>query len=195
MKFLIAPTGLLLAALMLALAACDKPESAPEPPTSNAMEREHTPGSDPSGHTADLRARAAAAFSELGSAAQSRPESRPNSRSESRIGPQPWPQDLPQDWPRPASAQLLADSRTHGRGRLLLADLPGTPEQALDSFQWALVEAGFAAQRRDRKTTPPAPQAPRVLHVRRGAEEAILTFIDRDPVTRLEILFIDPDRG
>jgi hypothetical protein len=128
-----------------------------------------------------LLARADAAFEALGSGGRT--------RSESRIGPQPWPDDLPARWPRLDHAQVLSDTRRQEGDRLLLVDLPGTPDHALDRYREALEDVGFDVVR-------PNTQRPlHALHARRGADEVVLTFFGREHATRIEILFLDAASG
>jgi hypothetical protein len=174
---------IVLAAFMsFALAGCD---GAPPPGAGAAAEsnRPEQPAASiesaiHAGTQARIRARADAAFAALNSNGRS--------RFESRIGPQPWPEDLPANWPRPDHAQLLADTRRDGLGRLLLVDLPETPARALDSFREALLQSGFETRR------PRSGDTGHALHVRRGELEVTLTFIARERWTRLEILFLCP---
>ena len=111
------------------------------------------------------------------------------SRSQSRIGPQPWPSDLPTGWPQPDDAVVLADTRRGGDARLLLIDLPDTLEDALDRYRRALNQNGFETQE------PQGPRTLSALHARRGAWEAVLTFIGRERATRVEILLLDRAAG
>ncbi len=138
---------------------------------------------------AAVRARADAAFAALD---PGRIE-----RSRTRIGPQPWPRDLPAAWPRLDPARVVADSVRPGRGRLLLVDVPGAPEHALESLREALDERGFETRRPERL------RAPIALHAWLGDDDVVLTFHDREydrehdreRHTRLEILFVEPASG
>ncbi len=171
---------MLVAFMSVALASCDgaTPPEAGAAAESSGTGRPATSieAAIHTGTHARIRARADAAFAAL--------DSNRRMRSESRIGPQAWPEDLPADWPRPDHAQLLADTRRDKLGRLLLVDLPDTRARALDAYQEALRQNGFEVRR------PRSGNTGHALHVRRGELEAILTFIDRERTTRLEILFL-----
>lgn len=156
---------------LLGLTACDGSESvearsnAPvEASAATSIRRE------------DIRTRADTAFAELAAAGRS--------RFETRIGPQPWPRDLPSNWPQPTGARVVADTAQQAGDRLLLVDLPGTPDEALDSYRNVLRGRGYdVAEPTTRRST-------RALHAKRDGDEAVLTFFGRKHDTRLEILFI-----
>jgi hypothetical protein len=155
---------------LVGLTACDGSESV-EPRSDAPVE--------PSGSTSirreDIRTRADAAFAELAVG---------RSRFETRIGPQPWPRDLPSNWPKPTGARVVADTTQQAGDRLLLLDVPGTPDEALDSYRKVLRGLGYdVAQPKTRQST-------RALHAKRDGDEAVLTFFGRKHATRLEILFI-----
>jgi hypothetical protein len=162
---------------LIGLAACDGRDSVDvEPGRDGPFE----PSGDPSSRTGDVRTRADAAFAEL---AQGR------TRFESRIGPQPWPEDLPSDWPRPTKARVVADTKQQHADRLLLVDLPGRPDEALDSYRNVLRGHGYEVVRQR------TPRTTHALHVKRGGDKAVLTFFGRRHATRLEILFIGGAAG
>jgi hypothetical protein len=123
----------------------------------------------------DVRARADAAFAELAA---------PGARFESRIGPQPWPDDLPANWPIPEQGKVLASTAQKEGGRLLLVDLPGTPESAADFYRRELERNGFDLSR------SPSNDSRHALVARCGRDEAVLTFLGRTNTTRVEILFL-----
>lgn len=137
---------------------------------------------------ADVRSRADEAFAEL-ERLEAGADAGTTERFDSRVGPQAWPSDLPSHWPIPDSGQLLADTR-HERGeRLLLVDLPGSPDRALDAYRDALRGAGFEVENGQVQS------ARRALFARRGEEQAVLTFAAGETATRLEILFVRPASG
>jgi len=197
-------TALALALALLVAAGCDdsssrpantKPESRAragfEGTTSFGFQPEPAPAQG-----ADVRSRADAAFAELMEAdpIQAEPGSDGSSagardRFETRVGPQAWPSDLPSRWPIPDSGRLIADTRRTQGGRLLLVDLPGAPDRALDAYLEALREAGFEVDRGDLRSAPSA------LFARRGEDQAVLTFVARETDTRLEILFVSAASG
>jgi hypothetical protein len=126
------------------------------------------------GSETSARSRADAAFAAL--------EQEPV-RGESRVGPQPWPADLPRAWPRPRQATVVADTRRSTGDRLLLVNLPGPADEALDEFRRALIENGY-------EVDPPRIDSTRpTLRVKSGDDRAVLTFYAREKVTRIEILF------
>lgn len=108
----------------------------------------------------------------------------PPIRSESRIGPQPWPGDLPARWPMLGEATVVADTKRREGDRLLLVNVPFSPERAMDAYQSALRERGYEVQR------PQSGTGPRALHAQSPDHEAVLTFFPREKVTRIEILFL-----
>jgi hypothetical protein len=144
-------------------------------------------GSDADSSRLDaIRARADRAFDGM-SDAQMRPPGRAGdttSRGTSRIGPQPWPADLPTAWPRLESARVLADTRRDG-DRLLLVDLPGSPDHAAAEYGEALRARGYAIDQTD------GARVGRTIHVESPYHEAVLTFFPRDEITRIEILFLE----
>jgi len=127
------------------------------------------------GAARDIRDRADAAFESLADG---------RTRFETRIGPQPWPRDLPENWPTPSGGLVLADTDGREEGRLLLVDLAGSIDQALLSYQTALLASGFEV---DREGTVGGGKA---LRAQRGSTKATLRFFAREDSTRLEILFI-----
>ncbi len=127
-----------------------------------------------------LRARADAAEA----LAMSQPE-----RFETRVGPQPWPEDLPSKWPQPPSGRVVADARRAGGERLLLIDVPGPPGETRDAYRRALRIEGYEVG------DAPTSESGSGLRARRGRDEAVLRFFDRDERTRIEILFAEHVRG
>lgn len=136
------------------------------------------PAARRSGSLAGVRARADAAFASIDGDARR--------RTTSRIGPQPWPADLPQTFPRPDDARVLADTRQRG-DRLLLVDVPTPVDRAARDFDRALRERGYTVARADTRRVRHA------LHAASPGGEAVLTFLERDDATRVEILFLSPD--
>ena len=130
---------------------------------------------------AGVRTRADAAFAEMAEGGRT--------RFESRIGLQPWPEDLPTNWPTPSQASVVAVAKRQPGDLLLLVDLPGSPDQALESYRADLRAGGFHVVR---SASQPSPHA---LHAKRGDDEAVLTFFGRKQATRLEILFVGHASG
>ncbi len=173
MKFKL-PRSLVLIPLTLALSACQ------EPGAREADSGETLPFELTEDRAASIRETADAAFAEL--------ESAPT-RSETRVGPQPWPKDLPGRWPFPTEATVVADTR-HGAGdRLLLVNLPGSPDRAMAAYQSALRERGYDVDRGQLR--PPL----RALQAQSPEHQAVLTFIAREKATRVEILFLAKAAG
>jgi len=73
--------------------------------------------------------------------------------------------------------------------QLLLVNVPGYPDQAIDSYQSALLERGYDVDR------PRLRSAGRALHAQDAEHQAVLTFFAREKVTRIEILFLARARG
>ncbi len=160
---------------LVGLTACDGSESV-EARSDATLE----PSGAPSIRREDIRKRADTAFAEL---------AKGRSRFETRIGPQPWPRDLPSNWPKPTGARVVADTAQQAGDRLLLLDLPGTPDETLDSYRNVLRGLGYDVAQ------PTTRQSTRALHAKRDGDEAVLTFFGRKHDTRLEILFIGGARG
>jgi hypothetical protein len=164
--------------LVITLAACDQGSNevtarldAARPARSDLSWRERASA---------LRDRADAAFAAQGA---------PAIRHETRVGPQPWPEDLPSRWPLFAEATVVADTLRGEGDRLLLVNWPGSPAEAIDSYQAALAERGYRVDR------PRLRRDRHALHAQSGEHEAVLTFISRDHVTRVEILFLARGTG
>jgi hypothetical protein len=113
----------------------------------------------------------------------------PTTQSETRVGLQPWPEDLPVKWPILESATVVADTRRSGGERLLLVDVPGAPDQVMDSYQSALRDGGYEVDR------PRLRRTRRALHAQSPEHRAVLTFFARKELTRIEILFLTPATG
>ena len=111
------------------------------------------------------------------------------SRSETRVGPQPWPQDLPGHWPVLREATVVADMKQRAGDRLLLVNVPGSPDRAMATYQSALRERGYDVER------PRLRHDRRALHAQSAEHEAVLTFFAREKVTRIEILFLARTTG
>lgn len=110
--------------------------------------------------------------------------------SETRAGLQPWPVDLPGEWPRLAQATVVADTKQAAGNRLLLVNLPGPPDRALQAYRAALRANGYSV---DQPTT--SPRRANALHAAKAGHQAVLTFFGRDTVTRVEILFLSVAAG
>ena len=132
--------------------------------------------------TSDLLKRADAAFDEMNEAGRT--------KFETRVGLQPWPEDLRGKWPEPRGARVVADSMQRQGNRLLLVDLPDSPDEALELYRDELKANGYDVLRRE--SSPPAGHA---LHAKRGDDGAILSFFGREQTTRLEILFVSRGSG
>ena len=128
-----------------------------------------------------VRTRAEAAFAEMKGGGRT--------HFESRIGLQPWPEDLPTNWPTPIQARVVADATQQHADRLLLVDLPGSPDEALESYRQALRVRGYHVVRVASR------QSAHELHAKRGDSEVILSFFGRKHATRLEILFVGGASG
>jgi hypothetical protein len=110
-------------------------------------------------------------------------------KSETRVGPQPWPRDLPPRWPRPAEATLVADTKQAAGDRLMLVNLPGPPDRAVERYSEALSASGYEVD--PAKSRKPGS----ALHVRGENHEAVLIFFAREKATRVEILFLTRAAG
>lgn len=128
-----------------------------------------------------VRTRADAAFAEMAGGGRT--------RFESRIGLQPWPEELPTNWPTPSQASVVAVAKQEQGDLLVLVDLPGSLDQALESYRGELRARGYHVVR---SASHPSPHA---LHAKRGEDEAVLTFFGRKRATRLEILFVGHTSG
>lgn len=196
--------ALALALALLAANACDDASTRTTDTMPTSQDRAGFEGTTrfgfrpapPPAQGADVRSRADAAFAELMEAdrAHSEPDRAGTSagapdRFDTRVGPQAWPSNLPRSWPIPDSGRLIADTSRAQGGRLLLVDLPGEPDRALDAYSEALLEAGFEVDRGERDS------APRALFARRGEDQAVLTFVAHETDTRLEILFVTDTSG
>ena len=168
----------LLACLVITLAACD--QTSDQPTTRPDAARPARSKLSSNGRASAVRERADAAFAELEA---------PAIRHETRVGPRPWPEDLPSRWPLLAEATVVADTLRGEGDRLLLVNLPGSPADAIDSYQAALVERGYHVDR------PRLRRDRHALHAQSAEHEAVLTFIPRDRVTRVEILFLASGTG
>jgi hypothetical protein len=113
----------------------------------------------------------------------------PASRSQTRVGPQPWPQDLPGRWPVLREATVVADVKQSAGDRLLLVNVPGSPDRAMATYQSALRERGYDVEQ------PRLRYDRRALHAQSGEHEVVLTFFAREKVTRIEILFLERATG
>jgi len=126
--------------------------------------------------------RADTAFDEMNEAGRT--------RFETRVGLQPWPEDLRGKWPEPRGARVVADSMQRQGNRLLLIDLPDSPDEALELYRDELEANSYYVLRRE--SSPPAGHA---IYAKRGDDEAILSFFGREQATRLEILFVSRGSG
>jgi len=149
-----------------------------EPGSDQRLERVDRSGTG----TSDLLKRADAAFDEMNEAGRT--------KFETRVGLQPWPEDLRGKWPEPRGARVVADSMQRNGNRLLLVDLPDSPNEALERYRDELEASSYDVLRHE--SSPPAGHA---LHAKRGDDEAILSFFGREQVTRLEILFVSRGSG
>ena len=168
----------LCACLVIALAACD-PASNEVPSRTDTAAAAHSTRA-PGEHARSVRERADAAFAALEA---------PAIRHQTRVGPQPWPEDLPSRWPLLPEATVVADTLRAEGDRLLLVNLPGSPADAIDFYHDALVERGYRVER------PRLRRDRHALHAQSAEHEAVLTFISRDRITRVEILFLARGTG
>ncbi len=180
---LFAAEATLACAIAVCLIACDGNERTAENGRAQdaAHATSHLPASPDPRRSADadlasIRDRADAAFAALEPS---------RSQGKSRVGPRPWPDDLPVAWPAAAAGQVLADTRRDG-DRLLLVDVPGERDAALERYAEDLRAGGFHVEAGRHGGTPS-------LRAQAGDAEAELTFYAREsggkPVTRVEILF------
>ena len=171
-----------LAISMAGLLSCDDGESRKPPSEEKALPATGREADQraPDDSLSAIRARADAAFEQMSDGRE---------RFETRIGPQSWPKDLPGRWPEPHDARVVADSRKPAGQRILLIDLPGTPDDALESYGRRLEDHGYQIDRTDDEASR------RALRAKRGASEAVMTFFRREQSTRLEILFIERVAG
>ena len=92
---------------------------------------------------------------------------------------------MPAAWPAAAAGQVLADARRDG-DRLLLVDVPGERDAALERYSEDLRAGGFQVEAGRQGETPS-------LRAKAGDKAAELTFYAREsggkPVTRVAILF------
>jgi hypothetical protein len=93
------------------------------------------------------------------------------------------------EWPILENATVVANTRRSGGERLLLVDVPGAPDQVMDSYQSALRDGGYEVDR------PRLRRTRRALHAQSTEHQAILTFFARKKLTRIEILFLTPATG
>ena len=107
-------------------------------------------------------------------------------RFSARVGPQPWPSDLPKVWPQPREATVVATGHRGEGERLILVNWMGKAESALSFYEQALESIGYAVER------PRALRIRHALHAQGKSDEVVLTFIERDNHTRIEILFLAP---
>jgi len=177
MKFTVA-LPCLLVGLVIALAGCERAsnETHSRPDGARASRSSRLPAE----RARAVRDKADAAFAE---------QADPAIRHETRVGPQPWPEDLPSRWPVLSQATVVADTLRGEGDRLLLVNLPGSPDEAIDSYQAALVERGYRVDR------PSLRRDRRALHAQSAEHEAVLTFVSRDRITRIEILFLARETG
>jgi hypothetical protein len=83
-----------------------------------------------------------------------------------------------------SEATVVADTTRAEGERLLLLNVPGSPEEVIRSYQSALVERGYRVDR------PRLLHDRRALHAQSAEHEAVLNFLPHDHVTRVEILFL-----
>lgn len=172
------PLRSLFLSIVIAIAGCDQASNEAAMPSNTArLSRPNMSSGEP---MSSVRDKADAAFAALEG---------PAIRHETRIGPQPWPEDLPSRWPMLAQATVVADTLRGEGDRLLLVNLPGSPDEAIASYQAALVERGYRVDR------PRLRRDRRALHAQSAEHEAVLTFVSRDRITRVEILFLAHGTG
>lgn len=171
---------LALVSIVIALAACEEPaeRKAALGITPGFEETTRPAGSSDWAHA--IRNSADAAFAALDG---------PTAQNQTRVGLQPWPEDLPVKWPILEHAIVVADTRRSGGERLLLVNVPGAPDQVMDSYQSALRKGGYEVDRPRLRRTRHALSAQSAEH------RAVLTFFARKKLTRIEILFLTPATG
>ena len=153
--------------LVLVLGACAEPaERVRAPHAKPEIFGAHKPYSE---GLSSIRDSADAAFAAL---------DRVHAHAETRVGPQSWPEDLPKRWPVLPRAIVMVESRRSTGDRLLLLNVPGSPDRAVAAYRSVLRAHGYSVERPRQRRNLLA------LRARSAEHEAVLTFFARERATR-----------